>query len=87
MPGMSDMTAPKPGDGMSGNNYLPLMKAGGLRNGAERGGGSVFHAVPEAGHDTRKALCGTAPRIMWSGFVGEAVNCPRCSRKLSREDS
>lgn len=63
--------------------YTPLMKAGGLRNGAERGHGPVYHAVPDAGHDTRKALCGAAPRIMWSSFRGSGVvTCPRCLRKL-----
>lgn len=68
---------------ISGDGYTPMMKAGGLRNGAERGHGPTYHAVPNEGGDTRKALCGTAPRIMWSSYLGSAVvTCPRCIKRM-----
>lgn len=66
-------------------NYEIKMKAGPLRNGAERGHGSVFHAVPLGHRDTTAALCGTAPRIMWSDWLpaNPKVTCPRCLKKLA----
>lgn len=63
-----------------------LKKAGPLRNGAERGKGSIFHAVPGgAGGDTRPALCNQSPAIMWSYEEGGVVTCPRCIRILLRD--
>lgn len=61
---------------------LILCKAGPLRNGAERGKGTIWHAVPS---ENAKALCGAAPAIMWSTYEGDAVTCPRCRRALERE--
>lgn len=56
------------------------MKAGPLRNGAERGHGSVWHLVPGKTWDGRKALCGAAPSIQWSSWRpdGQQATCPRC---------
>jgi hypothetical protein len=62
----------------------PRMKAGPLRNGWERGHGSVFHAVPVGGSDNADALCGTYPSIMWSSHLGAKVTCPRCLKKLAK---
>lgn len=64
-----------------------LKMAGPLRNGAERGKGSVFHAVEvpegrEYAGDGGRALCGRAPAIMWSTEEGDVVTCPRCLGKL-----
>lgn len=67
-------------------SYEPRMKAGPLRNGAERGHGSVFHAVPVDGHDLTPSLCGQRPAIMWSSWRrdGQQITCPRCLKKLNR---
>jgi hypothetical protein len=68
--------------------YHILSMAGALRNGAQRGGGMVWHAVPvgDESHieDAGTALCGRAPSIMWSGWqpAGLKVTCPRCLKKL-----
>jgi hypothetical protein len=53
----------------------PRMKAGPLRNGWERGHGSVFHAVPVGGSDNADA---------WSSHLGAKVTCPRCLKKLAK---
>lgn len=68
-------------------DYRYLMKAGPLRNGYERGGGAVFHAVPASAGPVEVhgfAVCGTAPSIMWSGRQGEKVTGPRCIKKLTK---
>ncbi len=71
--------------------HLILKKAGPLRNGAELGKGSVYHAVPvHSVHGGRqrpdwKALCGAYPAIMWSTEEGDAVTCHRCLKKLEKE--
>jgi hypothetical protein len=67
-----------------------LMKAGPLRNGAERGHGSVWHAVPASERMIEfsgAALCGTAPSIQWSSWQPEKreVTCPRCLKKLATQ--
>lgn len=73
--------------------FIPMAKAGPLRNGYERGKGSIFHAVPERVggqwvpiYDAVPALCGQAPAIMWSSWrpQGQEVTCPRCLKKLER---
>jgi hypothetical protein len=66
----------------SAEQFIPLKKAGGLRNGYERGRGSVYHAVPATHYDTTKALCGASPRIMWASRPGDAVTCPRCLKRM-----
>jgi hypothetical protein len=76
----------------NGDRFIPLQKAGALRNGNERGKGSVFHAVAiddgqTASHvwDQKQAICGTYPSIMWStAYEGDAISCPRCLKKLGR---
>jgi hypothetical protein len=65
--------------------FRPMCKAGPLHNGAERGKGTIIHAVP-SGHATHgdcgPALCGQQPAIMWSPCDGSEVTCPRCRRLL-----
>lgn len=59
-----------------------LRLAGRCANGAERDGGSIWHAVR---HQAWAALCGAAPgrrSAGWSTHVGEYVTCPKCLRKL-----
>ncbi len=74
---------------------IPLMKAGPLRNGAERGHGKIYHAVA---HDTDrevwetatragKALCGQQPAIQWSSWQADEITCPRCKFLLLRENA
>lgn len=69
-------------------NYAPRMKAGPLRNGAERGHGSIWHAVEETKHygDAGPALCGARPAIMWSSWQrdGQQITCPRCLRLVAK---
>lgn len=76
----------------NGQRFIPLQKAGALRNGNELGKGNVFHAVEiedgqTVGHiwDQKEAICGTYPSIMWSTpQEGDAISCPRCLKKLGR---
>ncbi|SMD16379.1 hypothetical protein [Rhizobium sp. RU36D] len=76
----------------NGDRFIPLQKAGALRNGNELGKGGVFHAVAiddgqTASHvwDQKQAICGTYPSIMWaSTSEGDAISCPRCLKKLGR---
>ena len=65
------------------------MKAGPLRNGAERGHGSVWHAIEGQFYDNAPALCGQRPRIMWSDWQpnDRKVTCPRCLKKLPAHSS
>ncbi len=74
-----------------GKTHGAAMMSGPLRNGAERGHGSVFHAVeyrPEWRSQPFRgpALCGRSPSIMWSSWQPEdqAVTCPRCLRKIAK---
>lgn len=74
--------------------YVSLRKAGALRNGSERGNGTIFHAV-EVGtprpidlfaSNGLPALCGQQPRIMWDIPERDArdeVSCPRCLKILA----
>lgn len=64
-------------------NFIPMAKAGALRNGNGFDRGRVIHAVPQDAGDHRPALCGQQPAIMWSDYTGHAVTCPRCLKKLS----
>lgn len=61
---------------------MVAMKAGPLRNGYERGHGSVFHVVPRDWKDGGPALCGTVPSIMWSERWrdDQTVTCARCAK-------
>jgi hypothetical protein len=68
------------------SEYQILKKAGPLRNGWERGKGSIWHAIPARNvHDTAMALCGTRPGIMWSMDEGQEITCPRCKRIATME--
>lgn len=66
-----------------------VMKAGPLRNGAERGHGSVWHLAPGNEWDGRKALCGAAPSIQWSSWrpEGQVATCPKCIKINNRDDA
>ncbi len=76
----------------NGDRFMPLQKAGALRNGNELGKGGVFHAIAiddgqTASHvwDQKQAICGTYPTIMWAtAYEGDAISCPRCLKKLGR---
>jgi len=72
---------------MNDELYRPMRKAGGLRNGFERGKGSIWHAVKLTQINGGPALCGAWPKIMWAegGSSGE-VTCPRCL-KLQKEQT
>lgn len=61
-----------------------FMKAGPLRNGAERGHGKIWHAVAGEAYAGGSALCGATPAIMWSDWTpkGQQVTCKRCLKKL-----
>lgn len=65
--------------------YRILAKAGPLRNGAERGGGSVWHAVTFTPESGGAALCGTQPAIMWSRWSPPhvEVTCKRCKKLVA----
>lgn len=60
---------------------------GALRNGAERGGGTLVHLIENpdgkpAYNLGRDALCGRGPSIMWSDWAPETMKvCPRCAKK------
>jgi len=62
-----------------------FMKAGPLRNGAERGHGSVWHCVEGEAYETRAALCGDSPSISWSTWspAGQPITCERCRKLIS----
>lgn len=60
--------------------------AGPLRNGYERGGGTVVHLIenPEGKpHDLLgPSLCGKMPKITWSDWAPETMKtCPTCAEK------
>ena len=51
-------------------------------NGAERDGGTLYHAVR-----SWRALCGAEPgrtSAGWSSHLGTVATCPRCLAKLAR---
>lgn len=55
--------------------------AGRCANGAERDGGTIWHAVPATSYS---ALCGAKPgrrSAGWSMRLGDVVTCERCLRK------
>lgn len=66
--------------------YRILMKAGPLRNGAERGHGSVWHAVVARPESGAEALCGARPKIMWSSWSPPhaEITCARCRKLAAR---
>lgn len=57
-----------------------LMMAGPLRNGAERGKGTAWHAVERG-----RSLCGRFPKIDWSDWKPDdrKITCERCIKKLA----
>ena len=62
--------------------------SGRCTSGAQRGAGTVFHAVPD-GSAWGEALCGARPgRRSGCGFVepttpGQPITCARCLRKMT----
>ena len=56
-----------------------LRLTGARRNGAERDGGRLYHAV-----EGYRALCGKEPGRLsdWSTYPGERVTCKRCVARL-----
>lgn len=70
---------------------LILKKAGGLRNGYERGKGTIYHGVLKEADALKgwvifnghAALCGQMPRLQWSSDEGSEVTCPRCLRRIA----
>jgi len=66
-------------------NIWPLYLAGRCANGAERDGGTRWHAVPDNDY---KALCGAKPGRQSAGWAPfhrkekQAITCPACIRKL-----
>jgi hypothetical protein len=63
--------------------FRTMKKAGPLRNGAERGKGTILHSAAIQA-DGRAALCGQQPAIMWSDCEGREVSFPRCLKKLEK---
>jgi hypothetical protein len=63
-----------------------VCKAGPLRNGAERGHGSIWHLTEHEPHFGGEALCGARPAIMWSKAwrPDQQVTCKKC-KKLGGE--
>lgn len=62
--------------------------AGPLRNGYERGGGSVVHLIENPKgkdhYDLGAALCGKSPKITWSDWAPDQLKiCPKCERKAA----
>lgn len=58
--------------------------AGRCANGAERDGGTLFHAVPA---ESWKALCGSQPGRRSAGWGTpwkdeQPVTCPRCLKRM-----
>lgn len=72
--------------------YVPRYLSGRLSNGAERGKGTLYHAIPLDARGNASewatAVCGARPgRRSGSGFVeplnaDQAITCPRCLKKL-----
>lgn len=60
-----------------------VYKAGKLRNGAQRGHGSVLHYTDGDPHygPEKSALCGAVPAIDWSKAPdGTVATCPKCRK-------
>lgn len=69
---------------MQPNEFKILRKAGSLRNGAERGAGTIWHAVKGEPHFGTAALCGNRPRIQWragEGTTGDLRQVPQADRR------
>ena len=65
---------------------LVVTKAGALRNGAERGHGSIWHLAPGKEYwNAGRALCGAAPSIQWTRWGKPVVTCPKCKKLAERE--
>ena len=91
---MSDHSA----DGVAAPWIFAVRMSGRCANGFERGGGRIIHAVELPGDvankgvrpSWQKALCGKAPGHKGNGwgdhlYPSDAINCPRCARKLDKE--
>lgn len=64
--------------------FQVLRKAGALRNGNERGQGTVWHIVKADDAYCGPALCGQQPAIQWTdGDAGKVASCPTCIRRLN----
>lgn len=60
--------------------------AGRCADGAERDGGSLFHAVK---NESWVAICGAQPgrrSAGWSQHIGDVVTCSRCLARLRKLD-
>jgi len=70
-------------------NLIPLRKTGRCCTGAEADGGVLYHAVEATQRQGwGKAICGTQPGVRgngWSWDPGEAVTCPACLKRLTRQ--
>lgn len=65
---------------------LVVTKAGALRNGAERGHGSIWHLAPGKEYwNASRALCGAQPSIQWTTWGAPKATCPRCLAKAKSE--
>lgn len=65
--------------------YRITRLTGRCANGAERDGGTRYHAIPLGKY---KALCGAEPgrrSVGWSVYRGNKVTCPRCLRILQKQ--
>jgi hypothetical protein len=71
-------------------NYRAVRLTGRCANGAERDGGTKYHALAEREH---VALCGAKPgrrSVGWSDYADSVrdvskTTCPRCIAKFKRE--
>ncbi len=61
-----------------------VTKAGALRNGSERGHGSIWHIVPGEPCDGRSALCGARPSIMWTTWGKQEATCKTCKKLIDQ---
>lgn len=59
-----------------------VYKAGKLRNGDQRGHGSVIHYTDGDPHygPEKAALCGAVPAIEWSKARDAEATCPKCKK-------
>ena len=60
----------------------PVVKAGKLANGAERGKGRIIHLVDSDHPYLEPALCGEVPKIQWSTIEDNRVSCSKCVIKM-----
>lgn len=71
---------------MSAPAIIVRRLVGRCADGAERDGGSLWHAIDQGPGRGWVALCGARPgrrSAGWSAYAGERVTCPRCLRKLA----